>query len=67
MALEPVAGYVLYIGDEAKEFAQSLEEAKRRADNYIATRQGVRIESGAGAMPKQIWNYDYELGAWRGP
>lgn len=67
MTSQPIAGYVLHVDGKAAEVGQSLKEAKRLAEKYIAKTHTLRIESAIAAVAvvqTQIWNYDYGAHAW---
>lgn len=56
---------MLYVNDEPKAgLLDSVEEAKRRAEQYIKEGSGVKIDARRWKMPIETLTYNYELEDW---
>ncbi len=64
MESELIMGFVVYVEGTATKVGRSLEEAKRIAEEYVASKRPLRIESAVAPAPTQVWNYDYDIRAW---
>ena len=55
---------MLFVDNKPIEMADTLEQAKQLAEQYIARELAVRIERTAAPAPVHAWNYDYEDQDW---
>ena len=66
---EPIHGaermaVMLYLNNRPMQSAESLEEAKKKAELFITGRPEVCIERTEWPAPVQAWIYDCELRQW---
>lgn len=54
----------LLIDDVPIGLPDSLEQAKKSAEPYIAEKRRVSIERGSTTAPMQTWIYDYQEQDW---
>jgi hypothetical protein len=62
-----VVSFLLVADGNVTGVCESVEEAKKLAEQYMANTHSLRIESGTqGSVigPSLIWNFDYKTRSW---
>lgn len=59
-----IMGFVVYVDDKPLDVRESLDEAKKLAEQHKSDKPPLRIESMVAPAPTRFWYYDYDIGQW---